>query len=96
MSTALASSHNEQTPAQVLHKGDERLSLLSPKALSEASYAALMAYVFACAEQGVAAHRRWERFGNFADVGERDAWFHAESDALVEMGSRPTARGVIG
>jgi hypothetical protein len=49
---------------------------------------ALHRYIHACAEQFLAAQRRWEQTGCFAAVGERDAYWLAEVDALVEMGSQ--------
>lgn len=59
--------------------------------LSQMSDSALQDYINHCAECGHSAHRRWEQTGSFADVGERDACWHAEADALIELGSRPGA-----
>jgi hypothetical protein len=58
-----------------------RLSALSDIELTD--------YIHVCAERFLAAQRRWEATGCFDAVGERDAWWHAEADALVERGSRP-------
>lgn len=46
-------------------------------------------YINSCARLMFEANKRYEAHGFFADAGERDAWLHAECDALVERGSRP-------
>ncbi len=57
--------------------------------LSEMTDSALQDYINYCAESMMAAHQRWKTTGSFADVGERDACWLAEADALIERGNRP-------
>jgi hypothetical protein len=61
----------------------------SLRELSEMTDSALQEYINRCAEFMIAAHQRWKASGNFADIGERDACWHAEADALIERGNRP-------
>lgn len=59
------------------------------KELSDLSDSALSAYINECAEQLYAANTRWEQEGFIQDRADRDYWWHAEADALIERGSRP-------
>lgn len=61
----------------------------SPQSLSDLSDAELQDYIVGCAEHFLAAHRRYQNTGCFADAGDRDGWWIAESQALVERGNRP-------
>jgi hypothetical protein len=74
---------NARTPEVQQFVGQSR------KPLSDLSDEELNAYILSCAEGFLAAHKRWEAFGNFADCGERDAFWNAEKEALVERGCRP-------
>lgn len=56
--------------------------------LRDLSDAELQQYILSCAVQFVAAQRRWETTGCFAAIGDRDRWWQAEADALVEQGCR--------
>lgn len=61
-------------------------SLIDLSALSDT---ALQQRINDCAEGVLAAHRRYEATGCFADAGERDRLYHAEAAALIERGQRP-------
>lgn len=61
---------------------------LRADAMSAMSDAELQSYIHGCAEQFLAAQRRWEATGCFAAIGDRDAFWLAEADALVELGNR--------
>lgn len=60
----------------------------SRESLEKLSDEELQSYIVACAEQCNAAHARYKLTGNFADAGDRDRFWTAEAQALVEMGVR--------
>jgi hypothetical protein len=66
------------------------------EALSKMSEGEINAFILDCAERMVAAHHRYEAHGNFADAGERDYFWHQETAALRERGSRPAVREARG
>ena len=61
---------------------------LKPEAVSALSDIELQNYILRCAEQFLAAQKRWEETGCFAAIGDRDGWWRSEADALVERGHR--------
>lgn len=65
------------------------LQRATPEQMRLMPIAMLNRYIGACARLMFEAQRRYEQTGCFADAGDRDAWLHAECDALVERGQRP-------
>lgn len=76
-------------PAEPLTPEPQPLARLSPESLCALSDAEIQERIAFCAAEFIAAHRRYEQSGCFADAGSRDAWYHAECDALIERGKRP-------
>jgi hypothetical protein len=82
----------DQNPAQ----GNSRIHLFTPQqchvsrvgqVLSDADLCAmsdvdLRKHIAACATRFITAQMDWERSGDFAAIGERDAAWRAEADAL--------------
>jgi hypothetical protein len=66
----------------------EQFVRLDQQALSALSDADLQAYIQGCAQRFLRAQARWDVTGCFAAIGERDAWWGAEADALRERGCR--------
>lgn len=87
--TSLEPSDTQHSANQFCTPEVQQFVRLSPEQLSDKSDAELQAYILDCAERMVAAHARYEQSGNFADAGDRDYFWHAESDALIERGNRP-------
>lgn len=61
---------------------------VSREQMSVMSDSELQDYIHGCAERFVAAQERWEATGCFAAIGDRDAWWQSEAEALRERGSR--------
>jgi hypothetical protein len=76
-----APDHNPEGAQPFMRLSAEEVSALSDTGLTD--------YIHGCAEQFLAAQRRWEDTGCFAAIGDRDGWWTAECEALRERSNRP-------